>query len=198
MLEIAEPRYQLAHRTYFTDTVIPKRYGEVRSELEKLLSSVQNCTITSDLWTAQHQYRSYISLTVHFVDTNFKLHSKCLQTLEIPQDHTAASLQDVLSDMFKSWSLSDKVCGATTDNCGNIVNAVGLLGLEHVPCIAHTLQLSIKRGLDLPAVNKVLARCRKLVQHFRKSPKETYKLRQKQTYLNINWFKKLLQDGEVP
>ena len=87
--------------------------------------------------------------------------------------------------MFKSWSLSDKVCGATTDNCGNIVNAVGLLGLEHVPCIAHTLQLSIKRGLEVPAVNRVLARCRKLVQHFRKSPKETYKLRQKQKMLDL-------------
>ena len=41
LLEIAEPRYQLAHRTYFTDTVIPKRYREVRSELEKLLSYFQ-------------------------------------------------------------------------------------------------------------------------------------------------------------
>ena len=74
---------------------------------------------------------------VHFVDTNFKLQSKCIQILEIHEDHTAASLQEVLSDI-KSWSLSDKVCGATTDNCGNIVNAVGLLGLEHVPCIAHS------------------------------------------------------------
>ena len=45
LLEIAEPHYQLAHHTYFTDTVIPKRYREVRSELEKLLSPVQNCTI---------------------------------------------------------------------------------------------------------------------------------------------------------
>lgn len=185
LLEIAEPRFQLAHRTYFTNTVIPNRYVEVRSIIEKQLSTVQNCTMTSDLWTAQHQYRSYISLTIHFVCTDFKLQSKCLQTLEIPQDHTAASLQEVLSDMFKAWSLSNKVCGATTDNCGNIVNAVGLLGLEHVPCVAHTLQLSIKRGLEIPAVNRVLARCRKLVEHFRKSSKETYKLRQKQTMLDL-------------
>lgn len=87
--------------------------------------------------------------------------------------------------MFQSWNISEKVCGATTDNCGNIVNAVVLLGIEHIPCVAHTLQLSIKDGLAITRVQRILGRCRKLVEHFRKSTKETYKLWEKQKLLQL-------------
>ena len=86
---------------------------------------------------------------------------------------------------LNSWKISDKVCGATTDNGRNIVNAIGLLKIEHFPCVAHTLQLSIKNGLEVTRVQRVLGRCRKLVEHFRKSTKETYKLREKQEMLKL-------------
>ena len=185
LLEIAEPRFQLPHRTHFTEKVIPNKYREVRAIVEKQLGAVQNCAMTTDLWTSQHQHRSYISLTVHFVDSGFKTQSRCLQTLEVPQDHDASSLKDVLASLFQSWKITEKVCGATTDNGRNIVNAVGLLGIEHFPCVAHTLQLSIKNGLEVTRVQRVLGRCRKLVEHFRKSTKETFKLREKQEMLKL-------------
>ena len=57
--------------------------------------------MTTDLWTAQHQQHSYISLTVHFIDIGFELQPKCLQTLEVPQDHNASSLMEVLDSMLK-------------------------------------------------------------------------------------------------
>ena len=37
LLEIAEPRFQLPHRTYLTDKVIPNKYCEVRAAVEKQL-----------------------------------------------------------------------------------------------------------------------------------------------------------------
>ena len=159
LLKIAELQFQLPHQTYFTDKVIPGKYRDVCAVVEKQLAAVEKCTMTTDLWTSQHQQRAYISSTVHFVNDEFKLQSRCLQTLEILQDHNASSLKEVLSSMFEAWNISEKVCGATTDNGTNIVNAFGLLGLEHFPCVAHTLQLSIKRGLDVTAVQRVLGRC---------------------------------------
>ena len=149
--------------------------------------------MTTDLWTAQHQQRSYISLTVHFIDIDFELQSKCLQTLEVPQDHNASSLTEVLDSMLKDWNISEKVCGGTTDNGSNIVNAIGLLEIEHFPCFAHTSQLSIKNGLNIPRVQRVLGRCKKQVEHFKKSTKETYKLREKQEMLKLSQHK-LIQD----
>ena len=113
--------------------------------------------MTTDLWTSQHQHRSYISFTVHFIDSEFKMQSRCLQTLEVLHDHDASSLKQVFSSLYDNWKISEKVCGATTDNGQNIVNAVGLLKIEHFPCVAHvhTLQLSIKNGLEVTRVQRV-------------------------------------------
>ena len=67
------------------------------------------------------------------------------------------------------------------------------LNLVHIPCIGHTLQLFIKRTLDLPAVQKVIGRCKKCITHFCKSTKEMYKLREKHDLLKLPEHK-LVQD----
>ena len=185
LLEIAEPRFKLPHRTYFTDTVIPAKYRLTRAIIENQLASVDNCVVTTDLWTSLHQQRAYISLTAHFVNNDFKHQSRCLQTLEIPQDHDATSLKDVLSSMFHDWKIAGKLCGGITDNASNMVNAFRLLVIDHFPCVAHTLQLSIGKGLNVTRVQRVLSRCKKLVTHFRKSTKEMYKLRERQEMLKV-------------
>ena len=49
LLEIAEPRFKLPHRTYFTDTVIPAKYRATRAVIENQLAAVENCAVTTDL-----------------------------------------------------------------------------------------------------------------------------------------------------
>ena len=185
LLMVAEPRFKLPHRTHFTDKIIPGKYETVRAAIQKQLEQTSHCVVTTDLWTSGHQQRAYAALTVHFVDGEFKFQSKCLQTMEVTQDHTAESLKEVLTDMLCSWKIDSKVCGAVTDNASNMVNTFRLLGIQHFPCIAHTLQLAIQRGLEVPRVQRVLGRCKKLVSHFKKSTKETYKLREKQSMLKL-------------
>ena len=65
------------------------------------------------------------------------------------------------------------------------LSTIGLLGIKHFPCIAHTLQLAVKKALQVPKVSSTIARCKKLVQHFKKSTKEAYKLRNKQEMLQL-------------
>ena len=95
--------------------------------------------------------------------------------------------------MFRDWNIVEKVFAATTDNGQNIVNAVGLLSLQYFPCLAYTLQLAIKKALTVSKVHTTVARCKKLVEHFNKSPKETYKLKEKQKMLQLPDHK-LIQD----
>jgi hypothetical protein len=66
--------HHFPHRNHFTDKVIPSKYFEA---IEKQLSELEKCTVTSDLWTAQHQSRSYILLTVHFINNDIQYQSKC-------------------------------------------------------------------------------------------------------------------------
>ena len=176
LLQVAEPKFQLPHQTLITTKVLPESYSEVQTVVEKQLATVEKYSIKTDLWTSQYQQRSYMSLTVHFIDDNFVLQSKCLQTLEVPQDHDAVSLKDVLSAMFTNWKIKEKVCGGITDNGSNIVNALSLLKIDHFPCIAHTLQLAINKGLKVTRVQRIIGRCKAIVSHFKRSTKEMYKL----------------------
>ena len=60
-----------------------------------------------------------------------------------------------------------------------MVNAMEKLELLNLPCVGHTLQLAVKHAFYVPSVSRALARIKRLVLHFGKFPKATYKLRDK-------------------
>ena len=59
LMKVAELRFKLPSWTHFTQTVIPPKYSKVRSGVESFLSSIQYCSITTDLRTAKYQTRGY-------------------------------------------------------------------------------------------------------------------------------------------
>ena len=65
------------------------------------------------------------------------------------------------------------------------MNAIKQLGWPHFPCLAHTLQLTVRVGLDLSSVSSLSARCCKLVGHFRHSGKAQASLEEMQRKLNL-------------
>ena len=89
----------------------------------------------------------------------------CLQIHEVEETHTAKNLAEELQAVLKEWGLESKAFGCTTDNASNITNAIeDHMSLVHLPCIGHTLQLSIDQGLQVPSIARVLGRCKKLAQ----------------------------------
>ena len=60
LLHTAEPRFKIPSRPYFTNTVLPAMYARKRAKTENVLSSIQYCSVTTDIWTAQYSTRSYI------------------------------------------------------------------------------------------------------------------------------------------
>jgi len=70
LLHVAEPDFKVPSRTYYTNTVTPAMYTRKREKTEKLLSSVQYYSVTTDIWTAQHKlYQPHSSLCHLFVET---------------------------------------------------------------------------------------------------------------------------------
>ena len=134
------------------------------------------------MWTGCHQ----LSLSGHFIDTDWELKHHTLETREITAAHDAENLAIELNKCFELWKIAEKILTVTTDNAANIRNAVvNKLNLVHLGCVGHTLQLSIGKAFKVNAVARVLSRVRKLGCHFHKSTKETYTLREKQTLLQI-------------
>ena len=64
LLAVADKRYNLPSRTNFTRKLIPEKYTQVRGQVQKELESAFRLSITTDLWTSQHQHRSYIVISV--------------------------------------------------------------------------------------------------------------------------------------
>ena len=57
LLHTAEPRFKIPSRPYFTNTVLPAMYARKRAKTENVLSSIQYCSVTTDIWTAQYSTR---------------------------------------------------------------------------------------------------------------------------------------------
>ena len=73
LMKTAEPRFKLPSRTYFSRVVISTKYAELRTAVEAFLSTVQYCSVTTDLWTSRHQARGFLSLTCHAIDGDWVL-----------------------------------------------------------------------------------------------------------------------------
>jgi len=56
---------------------------------------------------------------------------------------------------------------------------------EDLPCFAHTLQLCIKPALVIDKVEQTVARCRKLVGHFRHSTTLTAEMRSRRAVMGL-------------
>lgn len=57
---------------------------------------------------------------------------------------------------------------------------------HHHPCVAHTLNLTVNDAINQNEdLSKLLAKCRSLVTHFKQSSVAAYKLKEKETELNL-------------
>ncbi|KAJ8562035.1 hypothetical protein ON010_g7641 [Phytophthora cinnamomi] len=110
--------------------------------LRRVQDDIRRCylyfSITTDIWTARNT-RSYISLTIHYIDEAFYLKNWTLEVQEIPGIHDGKAIAAAIAKMMEDWSLSKVYCTRLlSDRGSNVVKAAELLEL---PCIAHTLHL---------------------------------------------------------
>ena len=85
-----------------------------------------------------------MSLTVHFVNNDWILSSRCLQTNYFPEDHTGVMIAKALREALQSWDLrEDMLVCVTTDNATNNISALQLNEWNRLQCFGHRLQLAI-------------------------------------------------------
>ena len=67
---------------------------------------------------------SYITVTSHAIDSNFKLHSFVLETFEMKISHTSENLLQEISKVLSDWKLSHKHLNFVSDNASDIMHAL--------------------------------------------------------------------------
>ena len=81
-----------------------------------------------------------------------------MNTVELIANHTANNISDALMESMFKWGIQNKVIGNTTNSARNITNAMKNLNIFNIPCVGHTLQLSVLKSFELRPVMKMLAK----------------------------------------
>ena len=186
MLSKLNPRYQLPSRRHFTDYEIPQLYSHVKDNI--VAASLKDSTFfaaTTDFWTSGTCH-PYLTLIVHFINSEWNLNSFSLDTSALYEDHTGENIAIAITDILDNWNLDvKKLIATTTDNGSNIIAAFRILDSLRISCFGHNLDLAIKKGLNNSQIQRAIGRCHSLVELFHRSWKRARDLREKQQVLGL-------------
>ncbi|XP_060077513.1 E3 SUMO-protein ligase ZBED1-like [Ylistrum balloti] len=185
MINTLEPQYTIPSRQHFTDKIIPEMYDKVKSELLGDLEKAEAVSVTSDGWTSRAT-ESYVTVTCHYIDDEWNLKNKVLQTRKTNESHTGENIGHILVNSFAEWNISDKIFALVTDNARNMKSAAREANLSnHIGCFAHTLNLAAQRAVGVGALQKSLVKIRKTVAYFHRSSTALEVLKEKCTLLKL-------------
>lgn len=139
----------------------------------------------------------FITVTAHFISTDWNLKSVVLETSCMSKSHTKENIAEELTRICNEWKILHKVVTVVTDNASNMVAAVDLMRLRHYPCFAHTLNLVVQDSIkNTEEIKLVKEKVKRVVAYFLHSVTAANKLRHLQEQ-NNQPVKKLIQEVET-
>ena len=87
---------------YFSKMSILAIYEDTRQKLK--LDLQEQAKAAADMWTSVTG-NPYMSYTIHCINDEWELKTKCLQTLYFPNDHRGQNIADGLKYILSQWGL---------------------------------------------------------------------------------------------
>lgn len=185
LLNELDPRYKVPNRKYFSDSLVPEIYDEMRDSLKESLRQASFVSLTTDGWTSRAN-QSYITITCHFIDDDWQMQSYVLQTRILEESHTGANIAEVLCNALDEWEIKIENTALLTDNAANMGVAATAGGFRvHIGCFAHTLNLACQKGMGIDDVGIILKKLRRVVSHFHRSTTATAQLKTKMEQMEM-------------
>lgn len=142
-----EPSYVLPSRTTVSRSFLPQSYEDAVEKVKALLANeAEFVTLTTDNWTAPGAI-GFMSVTAHYISPKWEMKTFLFECVHFPKSHTSENLRNELLRIIKDWGLERKVHTIVSDNAANIVRAIMLTGFNHIPCVAHTINLVVQDAL---------------------------------------------------
>ncbi|KAJ8728544.1 hypothetical protein PYW07_006240 [Mythimna separata] len=137
-----DSRYEIPDTTTLKKKLLPQYYENVKQKLVIALSQAEHVSVTTDLWTSIAN-EGILSITGHFFH-NEKLIAPLLEVVKMEGSHNAENIASVLDASLLKWGIRSKCEAITTDNAQTMINAAAKLQIRHIPCFAHSLNLTKK------------------------------------------------------
>lgn len=170
--------FTLPGRTSFTEK-INDLYNAKAKEIQEKLNKADQVVLAVDYWTSASNH-AFLGVTGFFVNEDYQLENVTLGVDYTAETHTSEHIQDQIKAFMEKWNINEKVKHIISDNAANITKAIRLLQMFHIPCMAHTIQLSINHGIAEFGASNSLSKCRKIVGHFKHSPPKMAQFKQMQ------------------
>ncbi|XP_015232424.1 PREDICTED: zinc finger BED domain-containing protein 1-like [Cyprinodon variegatus] len=190
-----DPNYVLPTRQALK-AMVEEKFESAKQKAKAKVGEVAAVSLTTDMWTFMNM-DAYLAVMCHFLDDKARLNTVLLGVQSFPQSHTAENIACVKKSMMEEWGISNKVTCVVTDGAPNMVACVRELKLRHHICVAHTMNLVVKKSLDQhPVLSGIQAKAWKLVGYCRSSTTVKEKLSQVQRHLGLQELK-LMQEVET-
>ncbi|XP_047516228.1 uncharacterized protein LOC125056911 [Pieris napi] len=138
------PRYKLPSRFKVTD-LIEQRYSTTKAILVNHLQDTRYLTMSSDIVTITNSTRSFLIVTVHFLNVaDASLNCCCLTAHYMTEGHSGEYIKDCFESIMSEFSIDkSKILNFSTDSGSNMIAAVTLFlgATKRIPCVAHTINL---------------------------------------------------------
>ena len=174
LIGLCEPRYVLPGRGFIRGLLAPKA-AQVRQLVRQKLQDASHVAFTSDIWTEKVTVRSFLSLSAHWIDADWKLQSFVLHATWFKEHHNSVEISDKLLNMLGTWKIGARRRSVMArDGAANMRKGCDQASLPSVHCTIHRLQLVIKDAIfSQPAVKIVITKARRLVAHLNHSSSKT-------------------------
>lgn len=174
--------YDAPSRTTITSR-IENLYDTEKAKVQQALEQVHSVALTGDYWTSISN-DNYLGVTAHYFDPQWELQSHALAVMKTEERHFADAVAEHFLQVAREWNIEEKVVSLTTDSARNMIAAARQLPFEHMPCAAHSMHRSVTVSLHNSPFDNALAKCRKVVGHFKHSPANAIELEQQQVAHN--------------
>jgi len=121
-------------------------YDTEKSLLEAALHNVQSCGVTCDLWTHDSTNASYITVTIHYVDSKWQLVPRIIATRRVDESHTAECIREHVMSILQEFGCCNAGNVYVTDNASNMKAA--FREFTWIGCSGHNLNLVLSHGLQ--------------------------------------------------
>ena len=202
LINVANKGIVVKHRTTYSRMIslkAKKVLKDVQDVITSLKGSIVSVSFTTDIWTSRAG-DSYISLTVQFIDKEWKLHRWTPYVRHFPDRHTADAIAVQLDEMIESLGLNDIDVDlySINDNAANMKAAIrSSMYLLEYNCDIHTLQLGIVDTFkSVDGMKAVLDKSKQLATFTHKSPLAQGQLKKQANDDNLK-FRKLKNPQET-
>ena len=156
------------------DKMLTHMYNTKMESIKEAVKNSKAVALTSDFWTSLGN-ESYCGIICHWITDDWNLKGVVLACVHVVERHYSVNVAELYKQFANGWDITKKIQVLVTDNARNMVSAVNQTGFSHIPCLTHSLQLSILHGFKAADTEVLFVKCRKL-RDFKHSPVNTTEL----------------------